>query len=124
MKCPRRHAGSIPNLPDEDEWHDRDEINTCSYCGSLDPEKFFELVADGADVGPTDKNYKAYVKHPSLRFGKFYFMHMSEEQMQKFIDLINAKEMKIGMPGHFYTRPYFVTKSTTIKEMAESIKDK
>lgn len=40
--------------------------------------------------------------------GKFYFMHLSEEQMRRFVDLYNAKTMKIGYPGHFYALPYFM----------------
>lgn len=43
---------------------------TCSYCGSLRPELFFEAVEAGAEVGPTDKNYKAYIDTPNPDEGK------------------------------------------------------
>lgn len=39
---------------------------------------------------------------------KFYFQHFSAEQQQRFIDLLNAKKINIGMPGHFYVRPFFI----------------
>lgn len=39
---------------------------------------------------------------------KFYFQHLSAEQQQRFIDLLNAKKINIGMPGHFYVRPFFI----------------
>lgn len=38
---------------------------------------------------------------------KFYFQHLSAEQRTKFIEIYNAKRMKIGYPGHFYVLPFF-----------------
>ncbi|MDX5563740.1 hypothetical protein PYK79_10795 [Streptomyces sp. ID05-04B] len=37
---------------------------SCSFCGSLNPDRFMELVREGWIVGPTDKNYKAYLHRP------------------------------------------------------------
>ena len=37
---------------------------SCSFCGSLHPDRFMELVRDGWIVGPTDKTYKAYLSRP------------------------------------------------------------
>lgn len=124
--CPRRVENGMvdPNSPfvgagaDLDEWRVREDpehpglINTgmpaCSYCGSLSPEFFLERVEEGWEVGPTDKNYKAYLKNPSSGpEGKFYFMHLDEEQKRTFIELYNEKKMAIGYPGHFYKKPYF-----------------
>lgn len=34
---------------------------SCSFCGSLNPDRFMELVREGWIVGPTDKPYKAYL---------------------------------------------------------------
>lgn len=39
---------------------------------------------------------------------KFYFPHLTEEQMAEFIYLVNEKKIKMGYPGHFYVLPYFV----------------
>ena len=33
----------------------------CTFCGSLHPDTFMELVEAGAVVGPSDKAYKAYL---------------------------------------------------------------
>lgn len=38
------------------------QVRTCSYCGSMHPDDLMVGVRDGTFVvGPTDKNYKAYV---------------------------------------------------------------
>lgn len=70
--CPRRvengHAdpdspfvGSGTNL---DTWRPDPTGSRCSYCGSLHPDRFMELVREGWIVGPTDKSYKAYLGKP------------------------------------------------------------
>jgi hypothetical protein len=109
--CGRRgesHFGATDKLnPDRYHEHHGDGVATCSYCGGMSEEDFFRLVEDGATVGPTDKSYKAYVEHPSLRFGKFYFQHLSDDGKTRFIALYNERKMKLGYPGHFYTKPYF-----------------
>jgi hypothetical protein len=79
----------------------------CSYCGSMSQEAFFEAVEAGAAVGPTDKNYKAYVDTPEGRTGKFYFQHLDQAGRERFIALLNSGQMNIGLPGHFYVLPFF-----------------
>lgn len=37
---------------------------SCSYCGSLNPDRFMQLAREGWVVEPTDKNYKAYLGKP------------------------------------------------------------
>jgi hypothetical protein len=55
--CPRRSEGSFTKGPDH--WR---EDNTCSYCGSLNPDAFMERVEMGdVTLGATDKNYKVYI---------------------------------------------------------------
>lgn len=39
---------------------------------------------------------------------KFYFMHLCEESMKKFVALLNEKKINIGYPGYFYVTPYFI----------------
>lgn len=41
------------------------------------------------------------------QIGKFYYQHLSHEQMHEFIYLYNSKTMKVGYPGYFYVLPYF-----------------
>lgn len=61
--CPRRgEVFMAGHRVAEDYWH-RD--GTCSYCGSLSPEKFFEAIEAGYEIGPTDKSYKVYVDLPN-----------------------------------------------------------
>ncbi len=61
MKCPRRAEG--PNfLGDSEDKYRADD--TCSYCGSLNPDNFMaRLEAGDIEVGPTDKSYKVYIKN-------------------------------------------------------------
>lgn len=88
-------------VENEDYWRS-DE--TCSYCGSMSQERFFELVGQGVEIGPTDKNYKAYVDGHR----KFYFQHLDEAGRDRFLELHNAGAMNLGYPGRFYRLPYFL----------------
>lgn len=44
-----------------------------------------------------------------INHAKFYFQHLSEAEMQRFVDLFNARKLNIGFPGHFYVEPFFMT---------------
>lgn len=112
MKCPRRAENATPFKYDEDDkWYEDD---TCSYCGSYNPDKLMEEIRQGfVEVGPTDKNYKVYLTHFGVkRDGKFYFQHFSKEQMLEFIDQMNGlyggPGLRIGYPGYFYVLPFFI----------------
>ena len=39
---------------------------------------------------------------------KFYFQHLSVNQMQRFVELLNEKKLKLNAPGYFYRPPFFV----------------
>jgi hypothetical protein len=108
---------------------------TCSWCGSLNPDLLMERIAVDISLGPTDKSYKVYVKNkggqkfkqtfrgsncpggtdPSKWVWttretddtKFYFQHLSEDQKREFVKLLNEKKLFIDYPGHFYRLPYF-----------------
>ena len=67
--CPRRmlDMGPWERAENLDSWAVRggDSIGpSCSFCGSLHPDRFMELVRQGWVVGPTDKSYKAYLSQP------------------------------------------------------------
>jgi len=98
------------------------------------------LEAGTVEVGPTDKSYKIYLRNnggvefkqsyracppdssctgpedcthwvtKETSMDKFYFQHFSEEQQTRFIELLNEKKLKIGMPGYFYVHPFFLYK--------------
>jgi hypothetical protein len=71
--CPRRLSdwGPWERTEGLDRWTTghgvvgQDQVGlSCSFCGSLHPDRFMELVRDGWIVGPTDKSYKAYLESP------------------------------------------------------------
>jgi len=102
-RCPRRK-----------EQHDRGGYDAwvndrCTWCGSLHPDRFMEAIHAGAEIGPTDKSYKAYVDGPMQ--GKFYFQHLSAEQRDAFVAAYNSHVMRIGYPGFFYVPPFFTSRS-------------
>lgn len=108
--CPRAiEDGSVSPVFKFGTEHVWREDGTCSYCGGLSEDKFFEAVEAGLEVTPTDKSYKAYVRGApgGSPTGKFYFQHLSEEGRRRFVDLLNSKTMKLATPGHFYVMPFF-----------------
>lgn len=115
--CPRRimEMGPWDRTEGQDSWleeprHEGEVLPVCSFCGSLHPGKFLELVADGWFVSPTTKNYKAYLHEqpPGSRRSKFYYLHLSPGQQIQFIELYNRGTMRIGIPGHFNPPPFFM----------------
>ena len=91
------------------------------------------VEAGDVELVPTDKNYKVYVHNKGgekFKFShsgrmddlagkwsctteernetKFYFQHLSEPQMKRFVELLNEKKLNIGEPGYFYRRPFFI----------------
>lgn len=106
MLCPRRKElgnASVFKLPEEDTWR---EDGTCSYCGSLHPDKAIELMSDGVQVTPTDKNYKMY-----LGGQKVYFQHFEKSHIDEFIEIVNGGFARMAYPGHFYVLPFFVRRA-------------
>lgn len=68
--CPRRmnEWGPWERAEGLDEYLDGHGViggpRGCSFCGSMSPDDFLAAVKSGAEVGPTDKNYKLYVSWP------------------------------------------------------------
>lgn len=117
--CPRRGGfhSDVFKLPKDDHWRDN---NTCSYCGSMNPDVFMKHLEESTGLlGVTEKNYKVYV-HPVDGDGmeKFYFAHLREEQMVRFVELYNQR--KIGYKGGFgFTRfPFFMVSADKSKQDA------
>lgn len=116
--CPRRMQEYGPWEREEglDSWstssrRSGEQTPFCSFCGSLHPARFLELIAEGWRVEPTDKNYKAYLRtrqDDASLWTKFYYQHLSGEQQQEFIDLYNSRQMVLAEPGHFYVLPFFI----------------
>jgi len=112
MKCPRRSHRSTPQRS-EDTWQSRNifqdvDLNkSCSFCGSLHPQSFLDLIERGAELIPTDKSYKAYVAFNATKV-KFYFEHLSREDINRYIELSEKGKINFGYPGFFYKKPYFL----------------
>jgi hypothetical protein len=105
--CPRRiEIPSTFRLAPADTWQDRFGKLYCAHCGSLHPIAFMRAVANGIELGPTDKSYKIYVG--ASGGDKFYFQHLSVDDRMTFIQLLNAKVPHFGSPGYLYTRPFFI----------------
>lgn len=84
----------------------------CTFCGSLHPDRFMELLREGWGLGPTDKTYKAYLKGPAGET-KFYYHHLSPEQRNEFIEMYNSQSLTITYPGHLYVAPFFAKLAET-----------
>ena len=116
MKCPGRLTSPqyvLKNLPNEDNWEYRsifknDELNKfCSFCGSLHPKIFLDLVEKGAILVPTDKNYKAYIEYQNST-SKFYFWHLSKSNISRYIKIAEQRKINFAFPGFFYKKPFFL----------------
>lgn len=60
--CPRQSEGTLSSQYSHDShWR---EDGTCSYCGSISADELFKAIERGDEIGPTDKNYKIYIKLP------------------------------------------------------------
>ena len=105
MECPM--AKGLPHAVfkfDDPVWvKDR----TCSYCGSLHPDDFMQAVRDGKQLTSTSKNYKVNLDNNK----KFYFGHLSKDQMQEFTQLYKDNLIKFSGESSFYCLPFFMVQS-------------
>jgi hypothetical protein len=110
--CPQRPPNSERyTLLGKDHWRD---YNTCSYCGSFNPDEFMRGLELGElRLGPTDKNYKVYIHTPGGEQKKFYFEHLSTDQKKRFVELYNEKKLSFYMNSNFYVLPYFMVIAPT-----------
>lgn len=117
MRCPYRQIPGVYILPEfidkEDTWQFREKFkekklnNFCSFCGSLNPDIFLDLIEKGGILVPTDKDYKAYIEYENSG-SKFYFWHLSKDHINKYLELAERKKIKFDYPGFFYRKPYFL----------------
>lgn len=104
-RCPRRNESAlgIAAPGDPDVWTDRESHRECSWCGSIHPDDFINMVSQGAELTPSDKSHKVYVD----KNFRFHFQHLSRRQQQQFIELFNIGKLNVGSPGYFFVEPYF-----------------
>lgn len=111
--CPRRldELGPWQRAPDLDRWR---EDRTCSFCGGLDPIEALTRIGAGAEVVPTDKSYKMYLRAFGGSQQKVYFQHFGEGQQDALLELLNAKKITFAAPGGFYVLPFFLARKGAI----------
>jgi len=143
-QCPQRMPGFPYGSAFDKADHFQEGDNTCSYCGSLNPDEFMRrLEAGEISLGATDKNYKVYVHHESgspllqtyrdcprdvpkhmpdecthwvtreISQVKFYWDHLSEAQMIRFIELFNARKVRMHGGFGFYVFPFFMQRKAS-----------
>jgi hypothetical protein len=124
MRCPRRDE--IGQRPDgEDVWRDN---QTCSYCGSLNPDLLMAHLETGdIRLGATDKSYKVYVHGlPDRDFAKLYFQHFDAGHRARFIVLMQGVDARgirtppLQFEGDcgFYVLPFFVRRIPVTEQEA------
>lgn len=111
----------------------------CDGCGSISGDDFMAFVREGGRVDGSDKNYKVYLEKDTgtpyetiktvhttpdgrtyeghqpkqgtgVQHAKFYWMHLTREQQQEFVDLWNEKKVNHSL----YVRPYFMSWDVTV----------
>ncbi len=97
-------GGTWDNKPAGEGWIEatQENVDKCKADGVLFADRleaseghYFKIGAEGA-----------------TRHDKFYFQHLSADQQNKFIELLNANRIKIGYPGYFYRLPFFCQRIT------------
>jgi hypothetical protein len=125
------------NMPEDTDEYDKEDDGCSFCGSLSPEVLMQRLEAGDVEVVPTDKSYKIYVRRLSgapfkqhyrncppdaectgpsncthyttreIDQTKFYFQHLSPEQQTRFIELHNTKHLKLGVPGYFYTPPFF-----------------
>ena len=95
MRCPRRMESLMfADKPGEDLY--RSDDDSCTHCGSLNPDTFMQRVERGdVRLCPTDKNYKVYIHNDG-----------GEQFKQTYRDCYTqgAKDCKHDTCTHWVTR--------------------
>lgn len=74
----------------------------------ITPENRAELPLDSYQrANFKDGHWVQVTKRGPAANAKFYFQHLSVEEQERFIALVNAKKIKFGVPGYLYTMPFF-----------------
>ncbi len=98
----RLESGDVKLVPTDKDY----KVYVRNDGGQPFRQTYGENYTEKAACGHEEKNHR-WVCREVLET-KFYFDHLNHEQMVRFVDLMNEKKLKIGYPGHFYRRPYFI----------------
>lgn len=86
---------------------------TCSHCGSLSEEKFFECADAGMKITPTDKSYKAYVDVPDPDEGKPFVISTTNFEREGYT-LVTPENVD-SLPLDDYGRQHYVNGRTWVQ---------
>lgn len=89
-------SGWANSKPTYGNWFKANMVNRIKYRLSKDT-KYFMLSPRG-----------------ETKQTKFYMDHLSEDEKQRLIDMINAKSINFASPGYFYVLPFFVQRSEPV----------
>lgn len=99
----RIEAGTVELIPTDKNYK--------VYVENDGGEMFKQHYRNCYDVGVKDCPGPAECEHWVVKETsrtKFYFQHFNQDQKRRFVELYNEKRMKLGYPGHFYVKPFFV----------------
>lgn len=89
------------------DWIQRDTVATAvRELGERDGKTPQQIAAD------LDEQWAKIPHYSRGPQAKFYYQHLSSEERTEFIELHNARRMRIGYPGHFYQPPFFAGPAT------------
>lgn len=74
-------------------------------------QRFEDADLTGVDLsmhGDLSGNWIQIAERGPTREDKFYFEHLSVPQRHLFIEKLNAGELTLAYPGHFYRLPFFI----------------
>lgn len=74
--------------------------------GAVFKQHYRDCPRDGKCTGPDDCTHWVVRDHSPT---KFYFQHLNEEQMQRFVELFNERKIKMHGGYEFYVMPFFMT---------------
>ena len=118
--CPRFARSILPGPGFVPSWSAED--GRCTFCGSIQPDALFEAIVNDAEIYSANKNNKVFIRFvefdPDTGLRKavdepeeiFQFEHFVVEERERFVQLLNAGDIRFGYPGYLLTQPYFVQK--------------
>lgn len=75
--------------------------------GDLTDDERAMVKRDGMGGRP-DSDWVMFAPRGPTIHEKFYFQHLAVDERKRFVDLYNAKALKLAAPGYFYTLPFFM----------------
>lgn len=101
----RLEAGDVELTPTDKDYK--------AYLRNTSGQRFKQTYRNCYDMGARDCAGPDTCTHWVTRETeqtKFYFQHLTKEQKQRFVALVNEKKIHFSYPGRFYVLPYFLVR--------------